>query len=54
MNYKIYKNIKLYTDGMGIVIYSNKAMNYVNEGDDFLQKNFLLLKMFQNILKKEI
>ena len=40
MNNKIYKDIELYTDGIGIVIYSDKAMNYVNEGEDFFKKEF--------------
>lgn len=40
MSNKIYKDIEIYIDGMGIVIYSNKAMNYVNEGEDFFTNEF--------------
>ncbi len=34
------KDITLTIDGMGIVIYSNEAMSYVAEGEDFLNKEF--------------
>ena len=52
MNYKIYKDIKLYTDGMGIVIYSNKAMSYVNEGEDFFTKEFSTPEKVSEHIKK--
>ena len=35
----INKDMKLYVDGMGIVIYSNMAMKNVNEGEDFFKNN---------------
>ncbi|WP_317368834.1 hypothetical protein [uncultured Tyzzerella sp.] len=55
MTNKIYKNIELDIDGMGIVIYSNKNMSYVNEGEDFFKKEFSTpTKVVEHIKKGDI
>ena len=37
---KIYKDIKIFIDGIGLVLYSDEAMNYVKEGENFFEKEF--------------
>lgn len=36
----IEKDVKIDIDGMGLVLYSNEAMKYVCEGENFFQKEF--------------
>ncbi len=48
----IYKNMKIFLDGMGLVLYSNEAMHYVKEGEDFLTNEFLLPEQAAKHIKK--
>lgn len=54
-NQKIKEDIQLDIDGMGIVIYSKKAMENVQEGDDFFNKEFSTpQKVAEHIRKGDI
>ena len=46
------KDISLTIDAMGIVIYSNEAMSYVAEGEDFLNKEFWAPEKVAEHIKK--
>ena len=48
----INKDMKLYVDGMGIVIYSNMAMKNVNEGEDFFKNEFFTPESVAQHIKK--
>ncbi len=51
----IYKNINLSIDGMGMVIYSNKAMEYLEEGENFFSYEFSTpQKVSEHIAKGDI
>lgn len=46
------KNIDLSIDGVGIVIYSDLSMKYVEEGDNFFEKEFELPEQVSKHIKK--
>lgn len=48
----INKNFQLTIDGLGIVIYSNQAMNYIQEGEDYFSKEFATPEKVANHIKK--
>lgn len=49
---KIYKNMEICTDGLGLIIYSNKAMEYVREGEDFFKNEFSTPKKVAEHIEK--
>lgn len=55
MSDKIYKNIELSIDGMGIAIYSKGCMSYVEEGVNFFNSEFAVpSKVAEHIRKGDI
>lgn len=48
----INKNIRLEISGLGIVLYSDGAVKNINEGENFLQNEFLYAEQVINHLKK--
>lgn len=48
----INKDMELYVDGMGIVIYSNMAMRNVKEGEDFFKNEFFTPECVAKHIKK--
>ena len=54
-NQKIKKNIQLVIDGMGIAIFSKKAMENIQEGDNFFEREFSTpQKVAEHIRKGDI
>ncbi len=52
MSNNIYKDIELVIDGMGLVLYSNEAMKYIGEGEDFFSKEFSTPEKVANHIAK--